>query len=146
MSNTSIFQVCKNLHWIKYMCTKNTWQILNLQTTVLTIWCFHTHLSSWTVHLEFSWDGALFSATPHYSSQTVYQNSLLELHSTVFSSSLKDMMLLAYCGYHNGIKKDQWRIVSVHIQLIHLTVWSRYEMPHCKACTGQLIGNLLHFT
>jgi hypothetical protein len=112
MPNASIFQVRKNLHWTKYMCTKNTWQIWNLQTSVLAMWCFHIHLSSWTVHVEFSWDGALFSATPHYNSRTVYQNSLLQLHSIVFSSSLKDTMLLAYCGYWNGIKKDQWRIVK----------------------------------
>lgn len=146
MPNASIFQVHKNLHWTKYMCTKNTWQIWNLQTSVLAMWCFHTHLSTWTVHLEFSRDGALFSATPHYNRHTVYQNSLLQLHSIVFSSSLKDMMLLAYCGNRTGIKKDQWRIVSVHVQLIHLTICSRYEMPHCRACTGQLVGKLSHFT
>jgi len=40
----------------------------------------------------------------HYSSRTVYQNSLLQLF---FSIILKDTMLLGYCGYQNCIKKDQ---------------------------------------
>jgi hypothetical protein len=56
-------------------------------------------------------DGALVSATPHCSSGTVYQSSLLRLYSVVSNSSFRDMMCLAaiICcsGYQNDVKKGK---------------------------------------
>ena len=77
----------------------------------------------------------------------VCQNSLLQLHSVVSVSSFKDLMLLAailcYCGYRNGVKKDQWWTVNnkdVHFWHAHLAMWSGQEAPCCKVRTGQLGG------
>jgi hypothetical protein len=56
-------------------------------------------------------DGALVSETPHHCSRIVYQKSVLQLHDMVTDSTFKELMLLVavfcYCGYQNGIKKDQ---------------------------------------
>jgi hypothetical protein len=46
--------------------------------------------------------------------------------------------LLWVSEWHQG----SVRTVSVHSQLIHLTIWSQYAMPNCKTCTGQLVGKL----
>jgi len=61
-------------------------------------------------------DGALVSETLHYGSGSVYQKKVLQLHSVVTDSIFKYVMLLVavlcYCGYRNGIKKDQWTTVN----------------------------------
>jgi hypothetical protein len=56
-------------------------------------------------------DGELVRETLHCSSGTAYQKRVLQLHGVVTDRIFKDVMLLVailcYCGYQNGIKKDQ---------------------------------------
>jgi hypothetical protein len=93
------------------------------------------------------------NATPRCSSGIIYQiKSLWQLHSMIFHNSLKNVMLLAavlcHCVYQNGIRNDQWRVVNhrdIHIWLVQLTAWSRYEMPYCEVSACQLSGKLLLF-
>jgi len=75
-------------------------------------------MERWSVHHHNS------AAVEFYSSK----QSLLQPHSVVSDSRFKDVRLLAsmlYCGYRNGIRKYQWRIVkhkNAHAGLV--TKWS----------------------
>ena len=106
----------------------------NLKTRVFATWCFHTdhHHVQWC--LEFSWNEAMVSATSHCSSGGIIKTKSVTVTQCGFSQHFQRCDALAailwYGGDWNGIKKDQWRRVNhkdVHVQLVHLTMWSIYD-------------------
>ena len=116
----------------------------NLKTSVQARHRFRTdrHHVQWC--LEFSWDGPLVSATPNWGTGIDFSKHIrLQLHIVGSDSCFKDVTLLAavlsYCGYRNGLKKDQWKTVNykdVHFRHLHLAVSNRYETPFCKVRAG----------
>jgi hypothetical protein len=84
----------------------------NLETTVPATRCLRIDCNHVQCCLEFSFNGPLVNAALNCCSGIVYQNSKLQLYSMVSNSIFKDVMLqalvvLCYCGYQDGIKKDQ---------------------------------------
>jgi hypothetical protein len=118
--------------YIVQVASKTTDGFWNLKTSVLAMRLLHSdcHHSQWC--LEFCWEGALVSATPHCRSWNVTVNRVRYSYTAWFPSAVSNswctLPQYCYCGYRNGIKKDQWRTVNhkdIHFQLVHHFTVSR---------------------